>query len=66
MSVTISVEEAQTKLKEPIRKLAPGEEIVITENHQPMAKLVSQQPRAASGIRTLDLCFTKASLCWLS
>jgi len=25
--------------------LAPGEEIVITENQQPVAKLVSEQPK---------------------
>jgi antitoxin (DNA-binding transcriptional repressor) of toxin-antitoxin stability system len=47
MSATITVEEAQCKLKELIRQLAPGEEIVITENQQSVAKLVAQQPKPA-------------------
>ncbi len=50
MSATISVEEAQSKLKELIHQMAPGEELVITENQKPVAKLVSEtakqrQPR---------------------
>jgi prevent-host-death family protein len=56
MSATITVEEAQAKLKEIIHQLAPGEEIVITENHKPIAKLVSEpkqqsrQPRPGPGL----------------
>src|SRR5260370_9461507 len=46
MSATITVEQAQAKLKELIHQLAPGEEVVITENEQPVAKLVSEQPKA--------------------
>ena len=30
-------------MKELIHRLAPGEEVVITENQQPVAKLVSEQ-----------------------
>ena len=41
MSASITIEEAQAKLKELIGKLAPGEEIVITDNQQPVAKLVA-------------------------
>ena len=48
MSATITVEEAQAKLKEIIHQLAPGEEVVITENQQPVAKLVSEQPKRPS------------------
>jgi antitoxin (DNA-binding transcriptional repressor) of toxin-antitoxin stability system len=44
MPVTITVEEAQAKLKELIGQLAPGEEIVLTENQQPVAKLVGEGP----------------------
>ena len=44
MSATIPLKEAQAKLKELIDNLAPGEEIVITENQQPVAKLVSEAP----------------------
>jgi prevent-host-death family protein len=47
----ITVEEAQAKLKELIRQLAPGEEVIITENQQPVAKLVSEQPRPAKPSR---------------
>jgi antitoxin (DNA-binding transcriptional repressor) of toxin-antitoxin stability system len=44
MPTSITVEEAQVKLKELIGQLAPGEEIVITEKEQPVAKLVGQRP----------------------
>lgn len=44
MFATITVEEAQARLKELIDHLAPGEEIIITENQQPVAKLVSSPP----------------------
>ncbi len=45
MSVAITVEEAQASLKELILNLAPGEEVVITDNLQPVAKLVGGQPK---------------------
>jgi antitoxin (DNA-binding transcriptional repressor) of toxin-antitoxin stability system len=44
MPAIITVEEAQSSLKELIGKLAPGEEIVITENQQPVARLVGERP----------------------
>lgn len=44
MSTTITIDEAQNRLKELIRELAPGDEIVITEDQKPVAKLVSQAP----------------------
>jgi antitoxin (DNA-binding transcriptional repressor) of toxin-antitoxin stability system len=52
MSTTITVEEAQANLRKLIHQLGPGEELVITENQQPVAKLVSEpakkrQPRKA-------------------
>ena len=45
MSTTIPIDEAQAKLKELIHRLAPGEEVIITENEHPVAKLVSEQPK---------------------
>ena len=42
MSATITVEEAQANLKDLIHQLTPGGEIIITENQQPVAKLVSE------------------------
>jgi prevent-host-death family protein len=48
VSATITVEEAQARLKELISKLAPGEEVVITDDNSPVAKLVGQlAPKSA-------------------
>jgi antitoxin (DNA-binding transcriptional repressor) of toxin-antitoxin stability system len=41
--ITVTIEEAQAKLPEIIDTLVPGEELIITRNHQPVAKLVGQQ-----------------------
>jgi antitoxin (DNA-binding transcriptional repressor) of toxin-antitoxin stability system len=43
MSATITVEEAQANLKKLIHQLAPGEEVVITDNLLPIARLVGNQ-----------------------
>jgi prevent-host-death family protein len=43
---TVTVEEAQTKLSELIEGLTPGEEIVITRNDRPVARLVGEPPPA--------------------
>jgi prevent-host-death family protein len=40
---TITIQEAQAKLSELIHQLHPGEEVVITENDAPVAKLVSEK-----------------------
>lgn len=40
---TVTIEEAQAKLRELIDGLALGEEVIITRNQQPVAKLVGQQ-----------------------
>jgi antitoxin (DNA-binding transcriptional repressor) of toxin-antitoxin stability system len=37
---TITIEEAQSNLPQLIDQLAPGEESVITRNHQTVAKVV--------------------------
>jgi antitoxin (DNA-binding transcriptional repressor) of toxin-antitoxin stability system len=39
---TITLEEAQARLPELIAGLHPGEELVITRNDQPVAKLTGQ------------------------
>src|SRR5262245_7246855 len=57
MMSTVTIEEAQAKLSEIIDKLEPGEELIITRNNQPIAKLVGQrhpahrprQPGSAKG-----------------
>ncbi len=40
----VTIQEAQAKLPELIHQLVPGEEVVITENNQPVAKLVASPP----------------------
>jgi prevent-host-death family protein len=47
----VTIQEAQAKLPELIHKLTPGEEVVITENNQPVAKLVGELPKAKPGQR---------------
>ncbi len=42
MPATITVDEAQAHLKELIGNLAPGEELVITQDQRPVAKIVGQ------------------------
>ncbi len=39
---TITLEEAQAKLSQLIGRLAPGEEITITEGRRPVAKIIGQ------------------------
>lgn len=39
----VTIQEAQAKLPDLIHKLMPGEEVVITEHNQPVAKLVSEK-----------------------
>jgi len=41
MLPTMSIEEVQETLSEIIKKLGPGEEVIITQDDQPVAKLVS-------------------------
>lgn len=41
---TISIQEAQTRLSELIHQLAPGEEVVITEDDRPVARLIPTPP----------------------
>lgn len=41
---TVTMAEAQVKLRELIQQLAPGEELVILENDKPVAKLIGERP----------------------
>lgn len=58
---SVSLEEAQAKLPELIDHLASGEELVITRNDQPVARLIAggnspRQPRrpgSAKGMLTI-------------
>jgi antitoxin (DNA-binding transcriptional repressor) of toxin-antitoxin stability system len=41
MLPTMSIEAVQATLPEIIKRLGPGEEVIITQDDQPVAKLVS-------------------------
>ncbi len=43
---TVSLEEVQARLPDIIKKLIPGEEVVITRNSRPVAKLIGEKPPA--------------------
>jgi prevent-host-death family protein len=51
MSINVSLDEAQARLREIIARLNPGDEVVITENDRPVAKLVTELPAANRGQR---------------
>ena len=61
MSSNVTLQEAQAHLPELIAKLAPGEEVLILQNDQPIAKLVGEpspsrqprQPGSATGRLTI-------------
>lgn len=42
---TVSIQEAQAQLSNLIHRLNPGDEMVITENDQPVARLIRDEPR---------------------
>ena len=49
---TITLEEAQSHLAEIIEKLSPGEEVLLTWNNHPVARLISEpgeKPRPVPG-----------------
>jgi len=48
---TITIQEAKSKLSDLIRQLKPGDEVVITENNQPVARLIpaTAQPQRKLG-----------------
>jgi antitoxin (DNA-binding transcriptional repressor) of toxin-antitoxin stability system len=54
MSLTLSVEEVQANFKELVTKLAPGQQILITQDRKAVARLVGEcparPPRPAPGL----------------
>jgi antitoxin (DNA-binding transcriptional repressor) of toxin-antitoxin stability system len=49
----ITIQEAQSSLPELIHRLIPGEEVVITENNRPVARLVASIGPTSVGPRKL-------------
>jgi prevent-host-death family protein len=47
----VTIQEAQARLSDLIHKLMPGEELLITENDQPVARLVSELPKPKPALR---------------
>lgn len=45
MSESVTIDEAQAHLKELIHRLAPGDEIIITENQIQVAKLTTESAK---------------------
>jgi antitoxin (DNA-binding transcriptional repressor) of toxin-antitoxin stability system len=52
MSRVVAVEEVKLSLSELLDTLAPGDEVTLTRNRQPVAKLVAMppHPRPAPGL----------------
>jgi antitoxin (DNA-binding transcriptional repressor) of toxin-antitoxin stability system len=48
---TVTIEEARAKLVDLIHTLQPDEEIVITENDQPVARLIATKSQAQRKLR---------------
>jgi prevent-host-death family protein len=48
---TVTIQEAQAKLPDLIHKLMAGDELVITENNQPVASLVSKPVKTTPRLR---------------
>jgi antitoxin (DNA-binding transcriptional repressor) of toxin-antitoxin stability system len=42
---TVTLEDAQARLPELIVQLHPGEELIITRDQQPVARLIAEGPR---------------------
>ena len=42
--MTVSLEKAQSSLAEIVHQLSPGDEIVITENDRPVARILPARP----------------------
>ncbi len=49
----VTIQEAQAELPDLIRRMMAGEEVVITENNRPVAKLVAAPPERPAKPRQL-------------
>jgi antitoxin (DNA-binding transcriptional repressor) of toxin-antitoxin stability system len=44
MQTTLAIEDIKLTLPELLDSLSPGDEVILTRNHRPVAKLVSEKP----------------------
>lgn len=52
---TVTIQEAQAGLLDLIHRLAPGEEVVVTEHDRPVARIIATaSPRAERRLGTLQ------------
>jgi prevent-host-death family protein len=51
MSATLTVEETQINLKDLIDQVAAGQEIIITRNQQPVARVISEPSKPKPRLR---------------
>ncbi|HUY36845.1 MAG TPA: hypothetical protein VMV69_29265 [Pirellulales bacterium] len=49
MQTTMAVEDIKLTLPELLDSMAPGDEVILTRNRQPVAKLVSEAPKQRPG-----------------
>lgn len=45
MQTMIEVEETQMTVPELLKHLTPGDEVILTRNHQRVAKIIGEQPQ---------------------
>ncbi len=50
---SVTIDEAQANLSQLVDKLAPGEEVVITRNEQPVARLIGSAAPSERRLGTL-------------
>jgi antitoxin (DNA-binding transcriptional repressor) of toxin-antitoxin stability system len=51
MQTTLAVEDVKLTLTELLDSLTPGDEIILTRNQQPVARLVSEPVKPKPGLR---------------
>ncbi|WP_165220065.1 type II toxin-antitoxin system Phd/YefM family antitoxin [Aquisphaera insulae] len=51
MSTILNIDEVQSRLRELILRLGPGEEVIITEGQTPVARIVGESRKPAARLR---------------
>jgi antitoxin (DNA-binding transcriptional repressor) of toxin-antitoxin stability system len=56
MTKTVALEDLNVTLPELLASLSPGDEVILTRNQQPVAKLVSEVPKQTKARPGPGLC----------